>query len=130
MLQERLLAGSPSTVTQTMYTILNVNCHVAKNVHTAPGPSQKKEVSPGSAGCYYKSCKLKYVKGVSCVTQLSCVEPVTNVATAVQNLPVGARLLANLAESGCWSESSSNPERGLHSHLSDPAKTHQGLQPL
>ena len=97
MLQERLLAGSPSTLTQTMNTVLNsnVNCHVAKNVHTAPGPSQTKEISPASTGCYYKKCKLKYVKalkGVSCVIQLSCVEPVTNVATAVQNLPVGARL--------------------------------------
>ena len=39
-----------------------------------------------------KDCTLKYVKGVSSVTQLSCVQPVTNVPLAVQNLPVGARL--------------------------------------
>ena len=31
----------------------------------------------------------------------------------------------NLAGSGCRSESSSNPERGLHPPLSDPAKTHK-----
>ena len=40
----------------------------------------------------FKSCQLKYVKGVSSVTHLSCVKPVTNVKHAVQNLPVGARL--------------------------------------
>ena len=39
-----------------------------------------------------KDCTLKYVKGVSSVTQLSCAQPVTNVPLAVQNLPVGARL--------------------------------------
>ena len=36
--------------------------------------------------------KLKYVKGVSCVTQLCCVNPLTNVKLRAQNLPVGARL--------------------------------------
>ena len=39
-----------------------------------------------------KDCTLKYVKGVSSVTQLSCVQPVINVPLAVLNLPVGARL--------------------------------------
>ena len=33
--------------------------------------------------------------------------------------------MANLAGSGCRSESGSNPERGLHPPLSDPAKTHK-----
>ena len=28
-------------------------------------------------------------------------------------------------DTGCWSESSSNPERGLRPSLSDPAKTHK-----
>ena len=32
------------------------------------------------------------MKSVSCVTQLSCVQPVTNVRNAAPNLPVGARL--------------------------------------
>ena len=32
------------------------------------------------------------MKGVSCVTQLSCVRPVTNVKNVASNLPVGARL--------------------------------------
>ena len=36
-----------------------------------------------------------------------------------------AKLLENLAGSGCRSESSSNPERGLYSPLSDPVKTHK-----
>ena len=49
-------------------------------------------LSPGSASCYYKNHRLKYVKSASCVTQLSCVQPVTNVKNAASNLPVGARL--------------------------------------
>ena len=91
--QARLLAGSP-TSRQTIDTHLNVNFHVAPSVHTEPGHSQKRELSPGSAGCYCRENKLKYmyVKSVSCVTQLSCVKPVTNVKNAAQNLPVGARL--------------------------------------
>ena len=38
------------------------------------------------------NCKLKYVKSVSCVTQLSCVNSVTNVMNVALNLPVWARL--------------------------------------
>ena len=91
-LQEGLLAGSQPTAQEQ--TIDNyVNFHVAKVVHSAPGHSQKRELSPRLAACYsLKDCKLKSVKSVSCVTQLSCVKPVTNVKTAPQNLPVGARL--------------------------------------
>ena len=64
--------------------------NVVKVVHTVPGHSQNKEISLRSADCYYhKKYKLKYVKGVSSVTQLSCVKPVKS---AVSNLPVGARL--------------------------------------
>ena len=71
----------------------SVKCGVVKVVHSAPGYSQKRELSPGSAACYIpENHKLKYVKSVSCVTQLSCVQPVTNVQNAAQNLPVGARL--------------------------------------
>ena len=60
MLQERLLTGSPS-VPRQIIDFLNVNYHVAKFVHTAPGPSQKKQLSPGLADCYLKESKLKYV---------------------------------------------------------------------
>ena len=90
-LQPRLLAGS---IPQTINTGLNLNVKlpVATHVHSVPGHSQKRELSPGSAGCHYKNCKLKSVKSVSCVTQLSCVQPVTNVKNAAPNLPVGARL--------------------------------------
>ena len=73
-------------------TLLNVKPLVVSNVHTAPRHSQKKEVSPGSAGCLYKDYTLKSVKSVSCVTQLSYVPSVTNVKNAAQTLPVGARL--------------------------------------
>ena len=41
---------------------------------------------------HQKSYKLKYVKGASCVPQLSCVKPGTNVKNAASNPPVGARL--------------------------------------
>ena len=93
MLPGRLLAGSSSVSKQTMnFVKLNVNCHVAKPVHTASGLSQKKELSPGVAGCYLKENKLKYVKSASCVTQLFCVKPVTNVENVASSLPVGARL--------------------------------------
>ena len=69
-LQARLLAGSsPQTI--DICTNLNVKSHVVPSVHTAPGHSQKREISPGSAGCYCKDYKLKSVKSVSCVTQLS-----------------------------------------------------------
>ena len=93
-LQTRLLAGSSTPTRQTMNTqvFANVNCHVATPVYTAPGLSQKKDVSPGVADCHLKRCKLKSVKSVSCVTQLSCVKPVTNVKNVASNLPVGARL--------------------------------------
>ena len=90
-LQPRLLAGS---IPQTINTgsKLNVKLPVASHVHTAPGHSQKRELSPGSAGCHCKNYKIKSVKSVSCVTQLSCVQPVTNVKSAALDLPVGARL--------------------------------------
>ena len=92
-LRARLLAGSSRPI-QTINTCasLNVNSPVVKVVNSAPGHSQKRDLSPGSAGCYCKEHKLKYVKSVSCVTQLSCINPVINVKNAAQILPVGARL--------------------------------------
>ena len=92
-LPARLLAGS-ILPTETIDTCLplNVKPHVVLHVHTAPGHSQKKGVSPGSADCHFRDYKLKYVKGVSCVTQLCCVQTVENVKNAAPNLPVGARL--------------------------------------
>ena len=89
-LQTRLLAGStPQAQTRD---ILNVKFPVVQVVTSAPGHSQKKDLSPGPADCHYKKCKLKSVKSVSCVTQLSCVNTVSNVRNAVLNLPVEARL--------------------------------------
>ena len=91
-LQGVLLAGS-QTSTQKHLINSSVNLNVVNPVRTAPGHSQKKGVSPGSPVCHMPTdYKLKYVKGVSCVTQLCCVNPVTNVKPAAQNLPVGARL--------------------------------------
>ena len=75
-----------------MNTFFNVKLDVLHSVHTGPGHSQKKEISPRAAGCYFKKSKLKSVKSVSCVTPLSCVNPVINAPNVVTNLPVGARL--------------------------------------
>ena len=75
-----------------MNTFPNVKLDVVHSVHTAPGHSQKNEISPGAAGCYYKKSILKSVKSVSCVIPLSCVNPVINAPNVVTNLPVGARL--------------------------------------
>ena len=71
---------------------LNVKLNVVHSVHTAPGHSQKNEISPGAAGCTYKKDVLKPVKSVSCVIPLSYVNPVLNAPNVVTNLPVGARL--------------------------------------
>ena len=87
----RLLAGSTSTEL-TLNSNLNVNLHVVSFVPSAHGPPQKKGLSPGVSDCQLKKDLLNSVKGVSCVSQLSCVNPVTNVPNAAQNLPVGARL--------------------------------------
>ena len=81
-----LLTGSPTG--KTIDTCLNAKLDVVHFAHTAPGHSQKNEISPGAAGCSYKKDILKPVKSVSCVTPLSYVNPVLNVT----NLPVGARL--------------------------------------
>ena len=71
---------------------LNVKFPVATHVHSAPGHSQKKELSPGWADCYQSMNKLKYVKGASSVIQFPCVQSVTNVQNVASNPPVGARL--------------------------------------
>ena len=41
---------------------LNVKLDVVHSVHTAPGHSQKNEISPRVAGCTYKKDILKPVK--------------------------------------------------------------------
>ena len=126
-LQTRLLAGS---IPQTINTGLNLNVKfpVASYVHSAPGHSQKRELSPGSAGCHYRNCELKSVKSVSCVTQLSCVQPVTTVKKCCTKSACRGKtseLLENLAGSGSRPKSSSDPKRGLHPSLPDPAKAHK-----
>ena len=88
-LTRRLLAGS--TVHRKTDTFVNLN--VVPRVHTAPGHSQKKEISPGAAVCFSQSnYKIKSVKLASCVTPLSCVKSVVNVRNAVTNPSVGTRL--------------------------------------
>ena len=93
--QARLLAGSQPTVTRktiNSHLMTLVNFPVVKVVPTAPGPSQKKELSPGSVSLLSKKMLIKTCESVSCVTQLFFVKPVTNIQNVVSNLPVGARL--------------------------------------
>ena len=66
------------------------------------------------------------MKSVSFVTQLSCVQPVTTVKSAAQNLPVGARL-QNFSKT--WLDQGAGPKvvqilkEGYT--LPDPAKAHK-----
>ena len=90
-LQAGLLARSQTLPKDK--TLNFASFHVVKSVPSAPGHSQKRELSPGTADCQIsRNYKLKYVNSVSCVTQLSCVRPVVNAPNVVQKLPVGARL--------------------------------------
>ena len=98
----RLLAGSPHhqqtrdflnvKVHQQTRDLLNVKVHVAHSVTTAPGQSQKKDLSPGPAVCTTKDYKLKSMKSALCVTQLSVATSASNVPNVAQSPPVGARL--------------------------------------
>ena len=69
------------------------------------------------------------MKSVSCVTQLSCAQPVTNVKNAAPNLPVGARL-QNFWQT--WLDLGAGPKvvqilkEGYT--LPDPAKAHKVTQ--
>ena len=86
--------------------------------------SQKRELSPGSAGCYCKNYKLKCFlchSIVLCSTCNKCQKCCFKSACRDKT----SKLLANLVGSGGRSESGSNPERGLHPPLLDPAKTHK-----
>ena len=91
VLQTGLLTGSKQLASgKTMNYQLPktlVNSFIVNPVVTAPGPSQKKDVSPCVSG--YQEAKLKYVKDVFCVNQFFFL---TNVPTVESNLPVGARL--------------------------------------
>ena len=91
--REELLRRTLTPHTQTIDSHLNVKHLVVKSVVSAPGLPQRKGLSPGLAECYSQTdCRLKYVKSVSCVTQLSCVPNVTNAMNVALNPPVGARL--------------------------------------
>ena len=84
-----LLAGS--TLQRQTDTFVDLN--VVPCVPTAPGHSQKKEISPAAVVCHsQRNYKIKSVKLASCVTLLSCVKPVVNARDVASNPPVGARL--------------------------------------
>ena len=123
----RLTGNKEQIPRKTRNTQLNVRSLVAKDVVSAPGLSQRTDLSPGLTECYHQTnCKLKYVKSVSCVTQLSSVNPVTNIMNVAVNLPVGARL-QNYWQT--WLDLGAGPKvvqilkDGVLPPLSDPAKT-------
>ena len=86
---------------------LNAKLTVVNSAHTAPGHSQKKEISPGAAVCFPDLSSLKSVKGVSCVIPLSHANIVTNAPNVATNLPVGARLQMFWEK---WSELGAGPK--------------------
>ena len=90
-LQARLLAGSTHQKTLTFQdTVVNLN--VVNHALSATGHPQRKGISPGLAVVKNRDHTLKFVKGASSVTQLSCVQPVVNVPLVAKTLPVGSRL--------------------------------------
>ena len=90
-LQARLLAGSTHKKTLTFQdTVVNLN--VVNHALSATGHPQRKGISPGLAVVRNRDHTFKFVKGASCVTQLSCVQPVVNVLLVAKTLPVGSRL--------------------------------------
>ena len=116
-LQGGLLAGS-QTSTQGHSINSHVNFHVVTAVPTAPGHSQKRELRLQIKIC--DRCFLCH-SVVLCKSCGKCQTCCPKSSCRVQT----SKLLASLAGSGCRSESSSNPERGLHPPLSDPAQSHK-----
>ena len=70
---------------------LLIDFSAVNHVLSAKGHLQRKDLSPAVVDCYHER-KLKYVKDVSCVTQLSFVKPVTNVQAVALDLSVVVRL--------------------------------------
>ena len=68
------------------------------------------------------------MKSVSCVTQLSCVQPAINLKNAASNLPVGARLQLfwqTWLDLGAGSKIVQTLKEGYTLPFSDPAKSHK-----
>ena len=83
------LSGFKGEILLQSCQTLNVHYSVADDVPFVAG-LPKKERHKSFIVKHRK--KLKYLKSVSCVDQLSPVQNVTNVHTVAQNLPVLARL--------------------------------------
>ena len=107
-----------------MNTFPNVKLDVVHSVHTAPGHSQERNKSRGSRLLlqekYIKVCEKRFlchsiVLCKSCHKCTKCCHKSTCRGQAT-------KLLENMVRSGCRTESGSNPERGLHPPLSDPAE--------
>ena len=118
----RLLAGSSPQ--ETMDTLYVVKFNVVQPVPSAPGHSQKNEISPGAVDCQSKKSKLKFVKGVSFHSIVLCkscnkCSQCCHKSTCRGKTP---ELLANLVGSRGRSEGSSNPQGGIHPPLLDPTE--------
>ena len=120
----RLLARS-NTLAQTIDT-LNVKLPVVHHVTTAPGQSQKKDLSPGPVNCHYKKIQIKICKKcfwchsiVLCPSCYKCTKCCPQSSCRGQT----SELLENLAGPRYRSKSGSNPQRGLHPPISDPTET-------
>ena len=123
-----LLAGS-QTSTQELFLDSHVNFHVVIPVPTRPRAFPKERIKSRVASLsvsnrfQIKICERCFLchSIVLCKTCNKCQKCCLKSACRGQT----SKLLANLAGSGCWSEGGSNPERGLHPLLSDPAQSHK-----
>ena len=115
------VTGKKQTFVDT-YQTLNVNSVAASYVLIVGGP-QKKSLSPDVV----QQKALKYVKDVSCVSDLSFVPNITNVPVVAPESrstyrgPI-APLLGNMGSPGGQSKGYNSLQRRLHTLPPDPAK--------
>ena len=125
MLQGRLLAKEPfSTKTDNKLFKCKLSCYKTSYCARAlPKERVKSRVSRLLSERKIKVCQRCFLchSIVLCKTCNKCPKCCHKSTCRGQT----TKFLENLAGSGCRSESGSNPERGLHPPLSDPAKTHK-----
>ena len=122
-------AGRESFSTKTDNELFKVKCKLSccktcsYCARALPKERVKSRVSRLSVRKQIKICQRCFLchSIVLCKTCNKCQKCCLNSACRGET----SKLLANLAGSGCRSESGSNPERGLHPPLSYPAKAHK-----
>ena len=123
----RTAGWEPDTFTRTDNEHCKMSCCKSCTFCARAFPKERIKSRVSSLLCSKKSqikvCEKCFLchSIVLCPTCNKCQKCCTKSACRCQT----SKLLANLAGSGCRSESCSNPERGLSPPLSGPAKTHK-----